>query len=185
MDKNQLRWAARQRLARIDEFYISVSDRSILHNLIELPEYEKAKRVFIYYSMGKEVNTHRLIEGALRSDKQVFLPKTGGNGLMTFHAFREGDALVHVRMNIPEPEESTPEAAPEVDDIIIVPAMVYDLEGYRLGYGGGYYDRFLAGCEAFSVGLCRDRMLMTALPREEHDVPVNCVVTETKTARPG
>lgn len=184
MDKRMLRRMAQQRLAQIDAFYIQVSDRSILHNLIELPEYKQARRIFVYYSMGKEVDTHRLIEGALRSGRQVYLPKTYGNGRMDFHEFREGETLVRGRMNIPEPDESAPGADPDAEDIIIVPGMVYDLEGYRLGYGGGYYDRYLAGRQAFSIGLCRDRMLIKVLPREEHDLPVDCLVTETKQARP-
>ena len=182
--KHQIRVAAGSRLAAIDRFYFIESNKDILYMLLTVPEYKEAKRVFTYYSISKEVDTRAMIGGALKSGKQVFLPATFGGGKMEFREYKEGDELVKGRLNIPEPREGAPVSEPEDGDVLIVPALVYDLEGYRLGYGGGYYDRYLAGCKGFTIGLCRSRMMMGALPREEHDIPVKCIVTETKIARP-
>ena len=75
---------------------------------------------------------------------------------------------------------SAPVIAPEKLDLVIVPALAYDLAGFRLGYGGGYYDRFLTGTQAFKAGLARERLIMDMLPRESHDIAVDSVITEEK-----
>ena len=72
---------------------------------------------------------------------------------------------------------------PGAGDIVIVPALCCDMEGYRLGRGGGYYDRMLPGCPASSVCLCRERLLQKNLPREWNDFPVDIVVTEARVLR--
>ena len=74
---------------------------------------------------------------------------------------------------------------PEKGDLLIVPALCFDRQGYRLGQGGGYYDRYLEKYDGvFTAGLCRAALLMDAVPREEHDRRVDCVVTEENAARP-
>lgn len=182
--KHQIRVAAGSRLAAIDKFYYLESNKDILYMLLTVPEYKQAKRVFTYYSISKEVDTRALIGGALKSGKQVFLPATLGGGKMEFREYNDGDELVKGRLNIPEPREGAAVSEPEDGDVIIVPALVYDLDGYRLGYGAGHYDRYLASCGGFAIGLCRNRMMMRELPREDHDIPVKCIVTETKIERP-
>ena len=79
---------------------------------------------------------------------------------------------------IPAPPDTAQVMAPEYFDLILVPALMYDRAGYRIGYGGGYYDRFLSGVGAFTIGLARERLLMDRLPREAHDIAVRCIVTE-------
>ena len=81
-------------------------------------------------------------------------------------------------LGIPAPPDASPAIAPQDLDLIIVPALAFDADGYRLGYGGGYYDRFLRGVSAFTIGLARERLFVEKLPRELHDVAVKCVVTE-------
>jgi 5-formyltetrahydrofolate cyclo-ligase len=81
-------------------------------------------------------------------------------------------------LNIPAPPDTAPIIAPEELDLVIVPALAYDSAGYRLGYGGGYYDRYLHDIPAFTVGLARERLIVGELPTEQHDIAVKCVVTE-------
>ena len=83
-------------------------------------------------------------------------------------------------LGIPAPPDSAPVLSPEELDLILVPALVYDRDGYRIGYGGGYYDRFLSSARAFTIGLGRERLMMDRLPKEAHDIAVECVVTEDK-----
>lgn len=182
--KDSLRRAAASRLAAIDRFYFTESNKDILYQLISVPEYADAKRIFTYMSVSKEVDTRAMIGGALKSGKQVFLPATLGGGVMEFRRFTDDTPLQKGRLNIPEPVAEAPVAVPEEGDVIIVPGLAFDLEGYRIGYGGGYYDRYLADCKGFTIGLCRERMMLRQLPREEHDIPVMCIVSETKIARP-
>ena len=77
-----------------------------------------------------------------------------------------------------EPGEDCPLAARESIDLILVPGLCFDRLGYRLGQGGGYYDRYLAGYAGATVGLCRRAVLQEAVPREAHDRPVDLVVTD-------
>ncbi len=182
--KHQIRVSAGSRLAAIDRFYFLESNKDILYMLLTVPEYKESKRVFTYYSVSKEVDTRTMIGGALKSGKQVFLPATLGGGKMEFREYNEGDELVSGKLNIPEPREGMPVAEPEDGDVLVVPGLVYDLHGYRLGYGGGYYDRYLANCKGFTIGLCRNRMMFGTLPRDQYDIPVKCIVSETKIARP-
>ena len=78
-----------------------------------------------------------------------------------------------------EPDEHAPRLEPEKGGLIIVPALAYDRGGYRMGQGGGYYDRYLSARDLFSVGIGRDCLLCDSVLREEHDTPVDCLVTET------
>jgi 5-formyltetrahydrofolate cyclo-ligase len=184
MDKKQLRQEANRRLAAIDRFYFNESNKCIIANLISLMEYKSAKRIFTYFSVNKEIDTRVLIGGALKSGKQVFIPQALEDGTLCFREYRKDDQLQKGRTGMAEPLDSAPEAKPQSGDIVIVPGLCYDLEGYRLGYGGGFYDRLLADCPALSIGLCRERMLINRVPREEHDVPVDIIVTENRCARP-
>jgi len=132
--------------------------------------------------VGREVDTHEIIRLCRVMGKPVALPVVLGGGIMEFALF-DGAGLVPGSLNIPQPGESSERVYPRAGDVILVPALSYDAEGYRLGQGGGYYDRFLSACDAFTVGLCRESMLSSGLPREEHDIPVKCLVTEKRIMR--
>ncbi|MDR2501927.1 MAG: 5-formyltetrahydrofolate cyclo-ligase [Oscillospiraceae bacterium] len=178
-DKKNLR---AMRFAAIDALsaeYIASSDAGILENLVSLPEFVRARTIFTYYSIGREPDTHRLIERALRLGKRVALPVSLPRGVMKAVECRDVTALVPGRNNIPEPADTGPETAREELDFIVVPAVSYSRAGYRLGYGGGYYDRFLAGGAVFTAGLAREELLLDNVPVEAHDASVSCLVTET------
>lgn len=182
-EKEILRRELINRLAALDKAYLAESDRRIIGRLIASPEYKSAKRIFSYYSVGKETDTHALIDSAKKDGKQVFIPAIISKGIMEFREYTGADDLQTGSMNIPEPSECAEAAVPELSDIIIVPGLAFDPSGARLGYGGGYYDRYLAHSSAFSIGLCRDLMLLSELPVESHDISVQCVLTETKNTR--
>jgi 5-formyltetrahydrofolate cyclo-ligase len=181
-DKAALRTAFRRRLAGLEESYISSSNREICSRVISLPELLSAERVFAYYSVGREVDTHEIIRLCRAMGKPVALPVVLGGGIMEYALFDDTN-LVHGSLNIPQPGRNSERVFPGAGDIILVPALGYDMDGYRLGQGGGYYDRFLANCDAFTVGLCREAMLSDRLPLEEHDMPVKCIVTEKRIMR--
>ena len=143
-----------------------------------------------YVSVKEEAGTDLILAEALRSGRELFLPRCrrkgepGWPGGMDFIHWHGETALVPSPFGIPEPE-LTPQArqlsneelaAP--DTLILVPALAFDRQGFRLGYGGGYYDRFLARASCSCVGLSFHGLLLDELPRDPWDKPVHAVCTE-------
>jgi len=185
LDKSTLRKKIRLRISELDMEYIKESDSAILQNLISLPEFVSAPRVFTYLSIGREVDTRNFIEYCRRAGKQVALPADFDNGRMNFALLNcELSELSPGMYGIPIPDSKSERVSPSAFDIIVVPALCYDSCLYRLGRGGGYFDRYLSEHRVFSVGLCREALLVGAIPKEDFDVPVSCLVTEKRIARP-
>lgn len=185
MDKLQLREEIRRQIKGLDLPYISESSRAITALLISLPEFSSADRVLTYLSVNHEVDTRALIAHCLSIGKPVAIPRTEPGRKMSFAQITSLSENMELSpYGIPEPIKSLPSVFPQSGDIIIVPGLCFDNQGFRLGHGGGYYDRFLSQCPAATVGLCRCRLLQQTLPLEPHDIPVNILITEKKIARP-
>ena len=168
----------------VGETYLRSCDRPIAERFFSLPEYRAARTVMLYVGVGPEPNTRPLIERALLDGKTVALPRVYGHGIMRAHKIGSLLELVPGALGILEPTENSPVIPPNHIDLIVVPGLAFSRDGRRLGHGGGYYDRFLAACPAFIVGLCRERLLMDDLPVEAHDIPVRCLITEENETRP-
>jgi 5-formyltetrahydrofolate cyclo-ligase len=178
--KKALRDALLREITALPAEYIAASDAGILEKLSTLPEFVTAGVILFYYSVNREPDTHRAIELALRLGKTVALPISYRGGVMRAHeVLSAGDPIPGLH-GIPAPPESSRLIEKDEIDLIIVPALSFDGAGFRLGYGGGYYDRYLPGARAYTVGLARRRLLKPSVPREPHDVPVRCVVTEER-----
>ena len=168
----------------------TAAEASIYEALFALPAWRNAPVICGYISVRGEPDTLPILERAIAEGKTVALPVTvtGANeGRMIFRALPDGDLtrLTPARFGIPEPDGSCPALTDRdlTNALMFVPALAFDGEGYRLGYGGGYYDRFLdgltsAGTPITTVGLvfsvCRARIL----PRESHDIPVDIIIDE-------
>lgn len=138
--------------------------------------YWAAERFFVYCAVGTEADTHLIIEALLAEGKRVCVPRIE-NGRMLAAPYGK---LVKGAYGIPAPEtgEDTP------CEVALTPLLAVDAEGYRLGYGGGYYDAYFARHpEILRVGLCYAAQLTDRLPREEQDVPLQAVVTENGVIR--
>jgi 5-formyltetrahydrofolate cyclo-ligase len=179
LEKRALRKELRRRIAALDEKELEKSDEAIYNNLSVLPELLSARRVFLYLSVGHEVDTRRLIRFLLERGAVAALPVSLPHGEMYFAEYRPGGLRDGTVIDIPEPDASAPAAEPEDGDLMLVPALCFDREGYRMGQGGGYYDRYLSARDLFSVGVGRDMLLCDRVIREEHDRPVDCLVTES------
>ena len=103
---------------------------------------------------------------------------------MEARVVRSLDELAPSMLGIPAPPDTAKLLAPEELDLIFVPALAYDAFGYRIGYGGGYYDRYLHDLSAYTVGLARERLLREILPVEPHDIAVKCVIMEDRVICP-
>lgn len=161
---------------------ISLS-RKIFKTLIDTEYYTNANTIMCYISFGSEINTHEFIKNCIKDGKRIVVP-------VTFHEPREikpsqilsFDELEPGYFNILTPKkEFIRYIDPKEIDLIIVPGAVFDRNGYRIGFGGGYYDRFLGtkiDNKANKVSLAFDLQIIDQVPREEHDVPVDIIITE-------
>ncbi|MDR2665238.1 MAG: 5-formyltetrahydrofolate cyclo-ligase [Oscillospiraceae bacterium] len=177
-EKKMLREDMLRDIGALPAKYIVSSDSGIYNNLVELPEFLSAGVVLFYFSVNREPSTHRAIARALDMGKTAALPLPYPGGVMSAREILSADAPEAGPYGIPAPPESARIIEKGDIDLIIVPAVSFDRDCYRLGYGGGYYDRYLPGTRAYTVGLARERLIRPRVPREAHDIPVRCVVTE-------
>ncbi len=150
-------------------------DMEIVRRVPEHPLYVSCKRLFVYVGVGHEIDTMPLIKTAVSHGKTVALPKSYGKGMMEF--FRYTGELTEGLYHIPEPVGGEV-LVPTEQDLMIVPGLAFDRQGYRLGQGAGYYDRYLAAHPCATIGLCRQEFFFEKIPAEWNDLPVNYVITE-------
>ena len=168
------------------------AEASICETLFSLPAWRDAPVICGYISVRGELNTDPILRRAAAEGKTVALPVTvtgADEGRMVFRALPNGDfsRLTPARFGIPEPNESCPALASSdfARALILIPALAFDENGYRLGYGGGYYDRFLSSLREVeiphtAVGLTYAVCRAEALPRESHDIPVHTIIDERR-----
>ena len=151
----------------------------LLERFLSLPELEAAQTVMLFYGVGNEPDTADLIDVLWKRGKTVTLPRCLPKGQMEARWILPGSRLVCSAYGIPEPDENCPVVERDAMDLILVPNLCCDRQGYRLGHGAGYYDRYLAGYSGMTVSLCPDAWLQEELPRDEFDIPVRLVLSET------
>ena len=181
--KRELRERIREEIAALPGDYIAQSDAGIFAMVTTFKEFIDSRNILIYCSVEREPDTAGIAGTAFAMGKTVAFPCCYGGGIMRAGAVGGIGELVPAILGIPAPKESAPVIMPDAFDLIIVPALTYDYAGYRIGYGGGYFDRYLRGLPAFTIGLAREHLLMDTLPREPHDIAVKCVVTEKAAMR--
>lgn len=156
------------------------SDVILLQRFLELPWAAEANTLLLFYGVGIEPDTGHLLVELWRLGKRVLLPKCLPGRAMEARLVGSGDDLRPGVFGIPEPLDTCPVVDKGEIDLILVPALCYDLSCQRLGQGGGYYDRYLADYGGRTVGLCRERLLQEKLPVENHDRAVDLVLTEKR-----
>lgn len=187
MSKEALRSTFRVRRSALSKEERARADLRIASRLLELPEVVRADCVFTYLSFGSEVDTRFVITRCWEMGKRVCLPRCAAGYTLTWHAVEDLDHLVRSRFGMEEPAAGAPQAQPasSVYSVALVPGLAFDRRGFRLGYGGGYYDRFLPAFSGVSIGLCRSDLLSDELPSlSEYDYPVDLVVTDNEAIRP-
>ena len=156
-------------------------DNAIALRLLDTKRLLEADTILLYASFGSEINTFRLAEMLLLRNKTIAFPRCGKNGHMTFHNVSSLSQLSAGSYGIPEPASSLPQ--PQVTDktVCIVPGLTFTPDGGRLGYGGGFYDRFLSDNPCvYTIAVAYDAMIVNELPLEPHDLKVNSIVTEER-----
>ena len=159
--------------------YRNKIDIEIFSRLLCSEEYSKADLVLTYVSADNEPDTYGLINAAFANGKAVAVPKCTEKGKMEFYVIKSEDDLESGKFGIMEPVVSKCKKAEITEKTLcVVPGLSFDAEGYRLGRGGGYYDRFLESFKGVSAGVCYNSFLRLELPREKHDSRVDIIVTE-------
>lgn len=180
MIKNVLRKEMRGKRQALPRNLYADKSQKIAHTLLELREYKDAKSVLFYVSTPEEVDTHFPIQEALKQGKNVFAPKVKNENLWICPVNQFED-LKPGTFGILEPCEPTKPKHPEEIDLIIVPGLAFDEHGHRIGYGKGHYDRLLKVVKGFKVGLAFQEQMIEKVPNEEHDVPLNLLITDQNT----
>lgn len=173
------RLAAREALSEQER---SVLDDRITQKLLATSEYVEATTVLTYVSVLSEVSTGMFVECALRDGKTVAVPRCLPGHCLEFVAIASLDQLVPAPFNLLEPSKdlSALTEGHMDDSICIVPALLVDTKGYRLGYGAGFYDRFLSTYSGKKICLAYQQNLSkTELPHTAFDVPIDMVITES------
>lgn len=176
-EKAALRLAVRQKGEALSQEALRQSDQSITHALGLLPEWQRAKLVFLYVSRGFEPDTRGLIQRAWQEGKGVAVPRCLADRHMEAREILTLDQLRPGRFGLLEPGQDASLALPLAFDLVVAPCLTVDQKGRRLGNGGGYYDRYLPLVACPVVCLCREALLAERVPTDERDVPVDVVVT--------
>lgn len=180
MDKKELRKVMKRKRSSLSAERILMYSGCIAERLVSRREYEDASVVLAYISFSSEVNTHFLIEKAWRDGKRVAVPKCVGDRELCFEYIESFDDVAPGRYGIMEPvTDRSVDYSKEENCLLLLPGVAYTKEGDRLGYGGGYYDRYLAKHEDIrSVMLAYSLQQADSLPVDETDIPADMIVTE-------
>ena len=156
----------------------------LCRRLWEDPFYAEAKTVFCFVGVRGETDTRPFLTRVLEDGKILAVPRCGPGGTLTAHVLTDPDALRPGAWGLPEPEEDTPVLPREETDLAVVPCLGADREGFRLGRGGGYYDRYLAGFPGRSLLVCPRFLLLDRVPREPFDLPADRLITDETPEKP-
>ena len=180
--KRSLRRERRLRRDSLSAAERSWADAQIEHLVKDLPQFTQAGTLFTYLSIGSEADTRALIQRAWSLGKEVAIPRCTGPRQMDWFRIEDFHGLEQCSLGIleppldPERELSSSDAAA----LAIVPGLAFDAQGFRLGYGGGFYDTFLKSFPGTSIGLCYDCQRVQSLEalgaRDPHDLPVDQVI---------
>ena len=178
-EKARLRRQALDWLATLSSQARIAGDEALFRRFLALPQIESVRTVLLYHGMDTEPDTVRLLSPLWDMGKQVCLPRCLPGNQMEARLVQRDSTLIRHPYGMLEPGLDCPLIPPDQIDLVLVPGLAFDRSGGRLGRGGGYYDRWLAGFSGVTAALCRDGLLMEAIPRLPHDLGVDLVITET------
>ena len=179
-DKEIIREALLKKRKQLSIDFVLEKSKIICQKVLDSMEYGQALRIFIYLNFGNEVITRPIIEDAWARKKEVFVPVTEEDGKMYFVQIYSFEHLEKRKIGVWEPKVNKKKAElASKDDLFLVPGSVFDENGNRFGYGGGYYDRYLAdNPQVIKTALCFDFQVLKEIPAEIHDCRMKRIITE-------
>ena len=167
-NKNELRKWAKEKRKSLDIDNISIELVKLLKNT---EEYKQAKNIMIFYPLKNEINLLSLLDD---KTKNFYLPKINGKSLLCCH-YKKNIKLCESYFGTQEPDtKPTPKTT---IDLVIIPALCCDVKNYRLGYGKGYYDKFLINCNAKKLVCIPKELIINTVFPEEHDIPADLILS--------
>ena len=174
MNKTELRRMIREKKRAMTEAEINEKSARLGELFRASEAYQNARAIYGYLPYNQEVRTVPMLEQALRDGKRVAVPKCYGDE-MRFIWLDDLDRVEKGYANIPEPIDDGP-IADDPTALVLMPGLAFDPQGHRIGYGGGFYDKFLEKEMHPTLALCYDFQMLAHLETEEHDIPVNTVL---------
>lgn len=179
--KTELRQASRERRAMLSPETKAELDRGIENNVRRLYQYRGANTIMVYVSTAIEIDTRKIIKNAWEDGKKVAVPRCiPETREMEFHYITSFDDLAPGMFSVLEPDENLPTVQKFDGCLMLVPGFVYDRYGYRLGYGKGYYDRYISRFTGVTVGMCYENEVTYRLQHGRFDRPVSTILTEKR-----
>lgn len=189
MTKDQLRIQMKGQRSELSEALRSTFDHDIRQRLFESEYYKGCIRLFIFVSFGSELDTKTIISKALQDRKEVYVPRVE-NRNMEFYQIFSLEGLIPSKFGVPEPPITEALRYPgkkneyhSLDQLMLLPGLAFDLQGNRIGYGAGFYDRFLNAHhqeEFVKVALAYEFQLIEQIETQVHDVRVETIITPTQ-----
>lgn len=182
-EKKELRKLVKQKLSHLDKEQIFSYTDLIAETLFQQRKWIEAEVIGITVSRGNEVETRGIIERAWKDGKKIAIPKCfPENKNMIFYIFTDYSQLEEVYFGLKEPKINETVAVNHNEiHLLIVPGVVFTEKGYRIGYGGGYYDRYLSSFKGATISLLFECQFNQDIPIEKHDIPVQQLITEQRT----
>ena len=175
MDKTELRREIRARKRAMTEGEIETRSAKLAQLFFASEAYQNAKTIYGYLPYNQEVRTVPMLERALKDGKKVAVPKVYGDE-MKFLYLDDLTAVAKGYAGIPEPIADEP-VAQDKTALVLMPGLAFDPQGHRIGYGGGFYDKFLAAEPNHpTLALCYEFQMLPKLDVEDHDIPVDTVL---------
>lgn len=175
MDKTALRRMIREKKRAMTLEQIEEKSRCLGEQFVNCPQYLEAKTIYAYLPYNQEVRIVPILERALQDGKQVAVPKVYGDE-MRFIYLTDLSRVEKGYAGIPEPTDDEP-LADDPYALVLMPGLAFDAQGHRIGYGGGFYDKFLSAEPTHpTVALCYDFQMLPLIETEEFDIPVDCVL---------
>lgn len=177
--KAGLREATKNRRKNINNDEKKITDTLIFNNVKKLYQYKSCNTVLVYVSTSIEVDTIEIIKAAWADNKKVAVPRCiPETRFMEFHYIDSFEQLTSGTFSVLEPNKDLPVVTDYANSLMIVPALIFDKFGYRLGYGKGYYDRYMSKYTGFTVGICYEADIKYRLHHGRFDRAVSLIVTE-------
>ena len=174
--KSELRKQVLHEMRALSQEQKQAIDQALTELLLQHPFYKEAKVIATYLSFPHEFQTQELIEQALKDGKNVLIPKTYPKGRMDFVVY-DPQQLVKTSFGLLEPQGDLEVVDASQIDLIHVPGLAFTTEGYRIGYGGGYYDRYLEYFSGHTLSTIYPCQIQDFIP-ENHDIPVQEVLID-------
>lgn len=183
MDKKVLRKKMLEKRSQLSLEEIERKSKIIANNLFNLNQYKEANFIFSFISFKDEVDTHEIIKKSINMGKRVGVPvpvpKTKELKISELIDFDKELSLGFYNILTPK-DKYIRIVPPKLVDLVLVPGVAFDKRGYRVGYGGGYYDRFFSNINenVIKIGLCYEMQIIPEVPKDPYDIPIDFILTE-------